>query len=113
MKVFKKKDTHKDILFILASSFIVVVAWVSFNIYHVYITSTISQEVQAQLQPIDGTFDRATLEQLKKREKIDPLFNKQTKPTTPTPSISQPLDEDASSSSRLTPTKQPTNDPLP
>ncbi len=100
----KKRQSKKiDILFILISSFIVVVAWIAFNIYHIYITSTISQTIQAQLIPISPLFDPTTIKQLKTREDIAPIFDIQTNvqtnasqaATTPTP---------ASYSAQVTPT---------
>ncbi|MGH7202852.1 MAG: hypothetical protein ACREHC_00215 [Candidatus Levyibacteriota bacterium] len=80
----KHTNRRKDILFILISSFIVVVAWISFNIYHIWITSTVSETIQPQLAPINPVFDPATIQDLKKREQIDPLFDKQQS-TTQTP----------------------------
>lgn len=69
-----KKVTRKDVLFLSISFFVMVVAWVGFNLYHTWVTSTISADLQMQIQPIDPTFDMATINQLKKREKIVPLF---------------------------------------
>ncbi|MGI8419306.1 MAG: hypothetical protein ACR2LN_01530 [Candidatus Levyibacteriota bacterium] len=77
----KHTNRRKDILFILISSFIVVVAWISFNIYHIWITSTVSETIQPQLAPINPVFDPVTIQDLKKREHIDPLFNKQQSTT--------------------------------
>lgn len=73
----KKQNKQKDILFILISSFILVVAWVSFNIYHIYVTSTINQHIQFQLTPINPNFDQQTMQQLKTREDINPSFESQ------------------------------------
>lgn len=73
----KRAARQKDILFVLISSFLVVVAWISFNIYHINVTSTIPDKVQAQLEPIDGQFDPAVREQLKKRSKVNPIYEKQ------------------------------------
>jgi hypothetical protein len=116
----KKKNLQKDILFILISSFVVVVAWVSFNIYHIYATSTLSQDLQSELTPIDPVFDPQTMEQLKTRENIQPLFESQKSaitiaPTqgqsgttpTPTPLISGVPSQTASDASQLTPSNSP------
>jgi hypothetical protein len=80
----KKHNTHKDILFILFSSFIVVVAWIGFNLYHIWVTSTISEELQVQLTSIDGSFDMKTLQKLKTRERVNPAFERQGVPVQPT-----------------------------
>jgi hypothetical protein len=112
MRVHKQHNRHKDILFILISSFVVVVAWVGFNIYHVYITSTISEELQMQLTPIDGSFDTTIIQNLKSRERVNPSFEKQT---TASQSAPKPLPEptaeavSASESSRFAPTDTPIN----
>jgi hypothetical protein len=79
----KHNNKQKDILFILASSFVVVVAWVGFNLYHIYVTSTVSPDLQSKLVPIDGSFDTATIDKLKARQKLAPSFNKQTSDTQP------------------------------
>ena len=70
----RKQHKQKDILFILISSFVVVVAWIGFNIYHINVTSTVSPHVQDQLTSISPSFDQETIQQLKSREAINPLF---------------------------------------
>jgi hypothetical protein len=87
----KKQNKQHDILFILVSSFIVVAAWIAFNIYHIYITSTISQEIQAQLTPISPVFDNATIQKLQKRESIVPQFSIPVSSPSPSPTPLIPL----------------------
>lgn len=70
----KKQNKQQDILFILISSFVVIAAWIAFNIYHIWATSTISSNIQQQLTPISPNFDPITLQQLKTRENINPLY---------------------------------------
>lgn len=81
---------QKDILFIFISSFVVVAAWVGFNLYHKWVTTTISPDLQIQINPIESSFDRDTIEKLKTRNRISPeneLDGAQPSPTTrPTPS---------------------------
>jgi len=85
----KKKPNRlqKDILFIFISSFIVVVAWIGFNLYHIYVTSTINGDLQLQLTPISPVFDPQTIQQLKTRENINPEFQIQKVAATPTPPL--------------------------
>jgi hypothetical protein len=71
----KRNNKQKDILFIFISSFVVVVAWIGFNLYHIYVTSTISQDIQIELTPINPLFDSQTMQQLSTRENIDPLYD--------------------------------------
>lgn len=68
---------QKDVLIILWMTFITTVAWIGFNIYHAIVTSTISEELQMQILPIDPNFDMATINKLKSREKIEPLYKYQ------------------------------------
>lgn len=85
----KHRNRQKDILFVLISSFIVVVAWISFNIYHIWITSTIPSTITPQLDPITPIFDTEVRQQLKTREQIEPLYDKQTSSVTESKSPSQ------------------------
>lgn len=57
-------------LFISILTFIVVVAWIGFNLYHTAITSTIDQTLSFQILPITPDFDATVLEALQKRETI-------------------------------------------
>lgn len=90
----KRQNKQKDVLFVLISSFVVVVAWIGFNLYHIWATSTINKNIQAQLEPIDPTFDKNTIQSLKTREQVNPLYNRQATAsqsaslTSPTPSLS-------------------------
>jgi hypothetical protein len=73
----KRRNKQKDILFILISSFVVVVAWIGFNLYDIWATSSVSLDVQAQLTPIDAVFDPQTIQGLRSRENVNPLFESQ------------------------------------
>lgn len=70
----KKSRAQKDILYIAISSFVLVVLWIGFNIYHAYATSTITPELQAQIEEINPTFDSATIQNLKGRSKASPVY---------------------------------------
>lgn len=86
-----KKVTQKDVLFFSISFFIVVLAWIGFNIYHIFVTSTISEELQVQIAPINGNFDTSTLDALETRTKVVPLFSE------------LPVDEEASPAATIRP----------
>ena len=64
----------KDLITLLSSIFIFVFIWIFFNIYHNSSTSTISESVNTQLAPISSSFDTKTIEKLKKRQNITPIF---------------------------------------
>jgi len=89
----KRNNMQKDILFIFISSFIVVVAWIGFNLYHIWATSTVTPDLQLELTPISPVFDPTTMQQLTTRENIEPLFESQKNPNTlsPTPIVNTPV----------------------
>lgn len=68
---------RKEILFLLISVFILVFAWIAFSIYHNSVTSTIAEPLGVQISPINPSFDNETFAKLKKRQKIQPLFEMQ------------------------------------
>lgn len=95
---------RKDILVLLIPSFIIVILWVVFNVYHSYINSTIPTDVNTQILYINPDFDLKTIEDLKKRQIVKPIYTVETQSkedlsqqttqegtelvTTPTPTIS-------------------------
>lgn len=54
--------------------FLVTILWVIFNIYHNYVTSTIVDPLTVQIVPIDGKFNKTSLESIKDRKRLEPLF---------------------------------------
>ena len=82
--------TQKDILFLSASFFAIVVAWIAFNLYHTYVTTTISEDLQMQIIPIGPKFDTETIDALKSREKINPLFQLSSDEEASVPALLQP-----------------------
>jgi hypothetical protein len=93
---------QKDLLILLVPMFLITILWVVFNIYHNYVTSTITDPLTLQIVPIDGKFNRTSLESIKDRKRLEPLFiapvteDENTSPT-PSPGIEQ-VEETASSS---------------
>lgn len=86
----KSKITQKDVLFLSISMFIVVVAWIAFSIYHSIVTTTITEDLQMQIVPIDPRFDTEIIEKLKSREKVIPLFEVTGTQQASTPAIIEP-----------------------
>ena len=72
---------RKDILYILIPACLLVFAWIAFNIYHNAVTSTIPQATSIQIAPIVPTFDTKTIDSLKRREIVAPVFESQVSPT--------------------------------
>ncbi len=65
---------QKDIILILALTSIIVLAWIGFSIYHNLATSTISEVQSVNIKPINPTFDTKTIDALKKRDKVFPIY---------------------------------------
>jgi len=117
----KNRVTQRDILFLSLSLFILVTVWVAFNLYHAWVTSTISSDLQIQIIPIEPNFDTDTLHTLESRKKIVPLFSSPTEQASesatispiPTPSLApQPPTPTASISAAIpTRTTPPTITP--
>jgi len=110
----KKQNKQKDILFILISSFILVILWIGFNLYHIWATSTVSQDVQMQLTPIAPNFDPSTIQQLKTRENINPSFERAQQSSQsaqtlqPTPPVLTPIGASSSGALQLSPSPSET-----
>ncbi len=66
--------SQKNILLLLVPAFILVVAWISFSIYHNAATSTIPENLNIQIFPITPVFDTKTIEDIKNRQIITPLY---------------------------------------
>lgn len=66
---------QKDLLFLVISSFTLIVFWIIFNIYHSSVTSTISDSLIVQIAPINPAFDLKTLNSLKSRTQISPIYS--------------------------------------
>lgn len=66
---------QKDILLLVIPFFILVVIFIIFSVYHNSVTSTISENLNIQITPISPTFDQKTISNLKKRDKVEPLFD--------------------------------------
>ena|SRR3989344_1140027 len=67
---------QRDILLIVVPTFIMVVLWVAFSVYHNHISSTISEPLSLQIEPIGESFDLNTLDNLKKRERLSPVYER-------------------------------------
>lgn len=65
---------QREILLIVGSFFGLVLLYFGFSLYHNYVTSTIPENLNVQITPISPTFDSKTIEDLKKRNKVSPVF---------------------------------------
>jgi hypothetical protein len=80
------QNAQREFLFISLSFFILTLAWVGFNLYHIRVVSTISPDLQMQIVPISPNFDLNIINNLKKRQQINPLssFSQGLQAVTPT-----------------------------
>lgn len=76
---------HNQLIIILVLLLIFVVAWIVANVYHNLNISTIPETTSQEIAPIDPTFDIKTIDKLKKREEVTPVFELENLPT-PIPS---------------------------
>jgi hypothetical protein len=110
----RNRVTQKDILFLSVSMFVMVTVWVGFSLYHTWATSTISEDLQMQIIPIDPNFDTATIHTLEERENINPLFERTAQPEVASESaiiISPTPVASPSAQPTTTPTVVPTAEP--
>lgn len=85
---------QKDILLLIIPGFFLIIIWVIFSIYHNSVTSTIPENLTLQIAPIIPTFDKTTIEVLKKRTQVTPIFElskSSSQTATPTPAGQSPL----------------------
>ena len=79
---------QKDLLILLVPMFLVTILWVIFNIYHNYVTSTITDPLTVQIIPIEGKFNKTSLESIRDRKRLEPLFTAPISDEEETPSPS-------------------------
>lgn len=88
----------KNLIIVLLSLLIFVFAWIGFNIYHNSVKSTISESLNMQITPISPNFDIKTVEKLKKRQSIIPIYQVGTSQITTIPQPSVSFSESSSES---------------
>lgn len=86
---------RNEAYFILISTFVLIVAWIIFSILQSAFNSTISEPINAQINPIIPSFDTQTIAAVKKRQVVAPAAEIQTPiasdaAQTPTPTIAVP-----------------------
>lgn len=72
---------QKQQFIIIVLLFIFVLVFVIVNIYHNLNESTISENTSKEILPIDSSFDTRAIDRLKKREKVNPVFELENLPT--------------------------------
>ncbi len=88
---------QKDILFLSVSIFVLILAWIIFSVVHNFMASTISEPLEKKISPISSDFDTQTIENLKKKEKIEPFYGEEVN-SSPSAIVENELPENATSS---------------
>lgn len=65
---------QKDILLLLIPFSLVVILYIVLSVYHNIVTSTIPETLNIQITPISPDFNEKTIMDIKKRDKIVPVF---------------------------------------
>lgn len=81
---------HKDIISILVSALLLVIAWVVFNIYHNSVTSTTPEALEKEALIINPDFDEKTINKLKERKRVLPVYDLESPSPTATPTDISP-----------------------
>ena len=98
---------QRELSIILVPALILTILWVIFNVYHNYATSTIQEPLTSQIIPIEGSFDKETIERTKSRINVDPLKENivlESLSPTPNPNLNEEL-ETSSESAIISPAK--------
>lgn len=66
---------YKGIITLLVSALFLIIAWIIFSIYHNSVESTTSEDLKKEIVPITPSFDRSTIDKLKSRAKISPIYD--------------------------------------
>ena len=61
----------KNLLFLSIFTFVVVLSWISFSVYHTYTTSQISPDAAIRITPIPDKFDQDMINVLKSKKRVD------------------------------------------
>lgn len=66
---------YKNIIILLVPAALFVIAWIIFNIYHNSVVSTTPENLKKETVPISPSFDQSTIDKLKSRVKISPIYD--------------------------------------
>jgi hypothetical protein len=68
---------EKNLIYLLISSTIVTIAWISFTLYHAISASTIDEHLGIQIQPIPPQFNPASIQRIIQRSETPPTYEVQ------------------------------------
>jgi hypothetical protein len=79
---------QKNITTIIVLLFILTIIWIGGSFWYSAKTSTISDDINKDIAPIDPNFDIKTIDELRSREKIIPMYDLETTTSAPITTIS-------------------------
>lgn len=97
---------QRDILFLSISVFALIAFWIGFNIYHNLAVSKISAPIQKNIIPISPDFDTKTIEAIKNRQSVEPIYETGASSTSSSqniPAAVQETSQEGSSSAEVNP----------
>lgn len=77
----------KNLLYITAFTFAIIISWIAFGIYHSFTTSTISSDANILITPIPPRFDDKTLERVSSRKSVSVDLGKTRTEASTTPRL--------------------------
>lgn len=82
---------QRDVLFLSISVFALIALWIGFNISHNLDVSRISTPIKENIMSISPDFDRKTIEAIKNRQNVEPLYETEVSSTSSQniPSVAQ------------------------
>lgn len=85
-----------EVLMLISLFFILAVAWIAFSVYHHSVASKIPAAVEVQILEISPTFNTKTIDTLKKRSNVEPLYDLGAQPViSPPPATPSPATSSA------------------
>lgn len=82
---------QKDFVLLFGSTCIVVLAWIGVTVYNKFMSSTINEATMVSVKPITDSFDVATLDKVKGRLQIVPVYSVTTNISpSPSPQVTRP-----------------------
>jgi len=91
---------QRQISILLIPVFILTVFWVAFNVYHNYVSSTITDPLTHQIIPIQGKFDSQTISEVKNRKRVSPEDGILGNTVSPTPDPVEDIASDSASANQ-------------
>lgn len=61
----------KNLTYIGIFTFVIILSWIAFGVYHSYVTSTIGSDTQVLISPIPAHFDLTVVKQISERQIIN------------------------------------------